>query len=187
MCGLGGRRFLFDVPRDLVVAAIDVDGEEAGRAGRGARFVAVEEWPDDAAVGLGEREGVELVVMKPIETAFGDVASLDGDGAENSVDEHEPVPAAFEGLFADHPDEVESADGDVDSGLFQDLAAGALGGRFADADFELSADGRAEAEVRGFFAAEEEDSALVVAEVAEASDFVRELGGLGEAGHGEGG
>jgi hypothetical protein len=41
------------------------------------------------------------------------------------------VALALEGLFADHADEVEAVDGEVEAGFLGDFALGALGGAFA--------------------------------------------------------
>lgn len=127
--------------------------------------------------------------MVPIEAAFAHVLWLDGDWSQDAIDEHEPVAFAFEGGFADEADEVEAVDGDVDAGFFEDFALCALSGGFAGGDVEFAADGGDEAHVGLFFAVEEEDSSLIVAEIAEAGDAVGKVGvGAVDAvgGHGRG-
>lgn len=186
------------------MAAIDVDSKEAGPFGgagggavgggfegggnveRGGGGLA-EEWPDDFAVGLGEGEGVDLVGAEPIESSFSHVFGLDPDRAQHAVDEHEPVAFALELLLADEADKVEAVDGDVDPGFFQNFALSALGGRLAQMNIELAADGAAKALVGGFEPPEQEDPPIFVAKITQTRDAVRQGGGGtldGVVGHG---
>lgn len=165
------------MPTELVASTIDVDCEEPRLAGLGFLFAGVHEGPDDFAVGFGDGEVGEFGGREPVEAAFAHVVGLDPDGAEDAVDEHEPVALALEGLFADHADEVEAVDGEVEAGFLGDFALGALGGAFAQFDVELAAYGGDEVEVGLLLAVQEQDAALGVAEVAEAGEAVRKGGG----------
>ena len=165
------------MPTELVASAIDVDCEEPRLASLGFLFAGVHEGPDDFAVGFGDGEVGKFGGREPVEAAFAHVVGLDPDGAEDAVYEHEPVALALEGLFADHADEVEAVDGEVEAGFLGDFALGALGGAFAQFDIELAAYGGDEVEVGLLLAVQEQDAALGVAEVAEAGEAVRKGGG----------
>ncbi len=119
---------MVDVPAELAVAAVDVDGEETGAAVAAGGVGLADEGPDDVAVGLGEGEGLEFGLVEPVEATFADVVGWDFDGAEDAVDEHEPVAAAFELALADEAEEVDAVEGDVDAGFFLDFALSAHGG-----------------------------------------------------------
>lgn len=187
--GCDGRSplILLHPPAQARPAAVDVDGKKARPSARPAGLVSADEGPDYGTVGVGEGEGFDGFRIEPVEAAFSHIVGFDPDGAEDAVEEEEPVAAALEGLFADEAQEVEAGEGYVEAGFFLDLAPGALGGGFAQCDIELAADGGAEAEVGGFFAVEEEDAAVFIAEVAEAGQPVGEGAGTGDSRVGCGG
>ena len=108
LLGLGARDLLLYVPLHLAAAAIYVHGEEAVLTAGGLWFGGVHEGPDDFAVGFGDGQVFELVEVEPIKPAFAHVARRDFDGADDAIDEHEPVAFAFELLFADEADEAEA-------------------------------------------------------------------------------
>ena len=172
LLGLGARDLLLYVPLHLAAAAVDVDGEEAVLTAGGLWFGGVHEGPDDFAVGFGHGQVFKLVEVEPIKPAFAHIARRDFDGANDAVDEHEPVAFAFELLFADEADKAEAREGQVEAGFFVDFALGALHGAFAQRDVELAADRADEVEVWLLFAVQKQDAVVSVAKIAEAGDAV---------------
>lgn len=125
--------------------AVEVEGEEAGVGWRG---VLEDGGPDGEAVGVGEGEPFEVAFGEPLEGAFveggGDVGGVDG--GDDAEPEHEPVvwEVVWFGLvcgFADDAEEVEVVCGESEADFFVYFADGAGGWRFAEALFELAADG----------------------------------------------
>lgn len=165
---------MFGVPGHRGGSAVDVEREEPrGLAGRA--LGESDDGPDDVAVGVGEREGIDLFVGVPVETALVHVMWDDGDGFENSEVEEEPVAFALVGAFGYEALEVEVGEFDAEAGFFVDFALGAVRGGFAGVDVELAADRGAQAQVGGLDAFEEEDAALGITEVAEAGEAVGEF------------
>ena len=82
---------------------------------------------------------------------------------------------------------MQAVDGDVNAGFLVDLALRAHGGRFALGGVEFAADGRVEALVGILGAADEEEAAGGVAQVAEDGDFVGVGGAMGRRGFGHAG
>jgi len=178
--GLSGEHELLGVPCHVRGAAVDVEGEESrGLAGGALRET--DNGPDDVSVGVREWEGVDLLVCVPVKAAFVHVVGDDRNRLGDAEVKEEPMGFAFVGAFGDEPLEVEVGEFDAEAGFFEDLALGAVRGGFAGVDVELAADGRAQAEVGGLDAFEEEDAAVHVAEVAEAGEAVGEIGGIEHA------
>jgi hypothetical protein len=99
------------------------------------------------------------------------------DGAEHAVVEQQPVARPLEGGLGDQAPKVEAVEGEGDARLLHDLALRALGGALAGVHVELAPDGAAQALVGRPLAVDEQDAALLVADVAEAGEFVGQ--GLG--------
>jgi len=133
---------LLDGPFEFGTGAVDVNGEEGGAAGGiGPGLVLFDKGPDDAAVGVGKGEAVDLALFEPGEFTFAHGLGFDPDGLHDAVIEHEPVGFVFVAGFADDGGEVEVGDIDVDAGFFGNFALGALGGGLAGVHVELAADG----------------------------------------------
>jgi len=171
---------LLDGPAEFIALAIDVDTEEA-RSSIGAGFlVFVDHRPDDLAVGVGDRERLDILEIVPAEFALVHVPIDDLDRNHDTVVEQQPVGLALKGSLGDQTNQADVVDIDMDAGFFGDLPLGALCGGFANMHLELSADRGAEALVGFFDPMEEKDSAVLISEIAQAGELIRQcaVGGV---------
>ena len=184
------RRFLLNRPAQFLSAAINVDAEESRAAVGAGCFVLVDHRPDDLAVGVGDRERLDIFEIVPAEFALVHVPINDFDRDHDAVVEQEPVGLAFEGGFCDEPYETDVVDVDMDPGFFRDFTLGALGWGFSEMHLEFATDWGAEPLVGFFDAMEKEDASVFVAEITQARELVwqRVVGGVfGESGQNIGG
>lgn len=124
--------------------------------------VLVVDGPKRSAVGLGERERVDVGARKKTEAPLGHFRRKGGNGTLAFKEEQEPVGFALVGLFGNHAEEVHVGRGDDVAGFFDGLASGAFKGGFAEGGFEFAADRTPRAEVRRLGAKEQKMFTLVI-------------------------
>ena len=110
----------------------------------------------------------------PDEFALVHVSIDDLDGDHDAVVEQQPVGLALERGLGDESDQADVVDIHMDPRFFHDLALGALGGGFTEVHFKLAPDRGAEALVGRFDPVEEQDAPVLVAQIAQARELVRQ-------------
>ena len=135
--------------------------------------------PDERAVGLGNRDGLDLLAREVAEVALVDFGRQRVDGLAAVEKEHEPVAGALVAALTDHAEQVQVRRREVGAGLLLRLADRALEGRLAQLLLQL-APGRAPAAQVGHLApADEQEAPLRILQEKQHADFERELAGRG--------
>jgi len=162
-----GPERLIDGPLQPPIATVDVRGEEPGTAFGTKVFVLADERPDDPAIGFWEWQGLDILGPMPLKPPLAHVVRHDIDRAEHAVIKEQPMAAAFEGLLADKPEQVQAIQGNVYPGLFFDFSLRALGRGFTQRHVELAPDRGAQALVGFLQSPKQQNAPLVITKVAQ--------------------